>query len=108
MRVRVRIRVPHTVAPQVASALLSVWGTCRVTAAMSEIFASTDNLFVPLISVLLGMDDDFGVRTWLACVLSCGAAVVVAIIDSFADHGGAAALDLPGAAALVASAVMYA
>ena len=34
----------------VASALLSVWGTCRVTAAMSEIFASTDNLFVPLIS----------------------------------------------------------
>ena len=63
---------------------------------------------VPLISVLLGMDDDFGVRTWLACVLSCGAAVVVAIIDSFGDHGGAAALDLPGAAALVASAVMYA
>ena len=31
----------------VACALLSVWGTCRVTAAMSEIFASMDNLSRP-------------------------------------------------------------
>ena len=91
----------------VGSALLSVWGTCRVTAAMSEIFASTDNLFIPVLSVLLGMGD-FGVRTWLACALSFGAAVTVAIIDSVHSPVGAAVMDLKGAAALVASAVMYA
>eukprot|EP00908_Phaeocystis_cordata_P022569 Transcript_4988.p1 GENE.Transcript_4988~~Transcript_4988.p1 ORF type:complete len:524 (-),score=26.68 Transcript_4988:16-1452(-) len=91
----------------VSSALLSVWGTCRVTAAMSEIFASTDNLFIPILSVLAGMGD-FGVRTWLACGLSFGAAITVAIIDSAHGGGGAAVLDLKAAAALVASAVVYA
>jgi len=86
----------------VASALLSIWGTVRVTAAMSEIFASTDHVFVPLVSVLLGAGG-FGRRTWGACVMAFGAAVLTAVID--AVRGGAGGdSSFAGAAALVASA----
>ncbi|KAL1507295.1 hypothetical protein AB1Y20_008141 [Prymnesium parvum] len=94
----------------VCTSLLSIYGTCRVTSAMSEIFASTDNVFVPLMSVLAGMAD-FGARTWAACALAFGAAVLTAAIDSVGGHAAGAAaapFDVKGAAALTASALVYA
>ena len=102
---------PHLAAFELAllsvtCSFFSVWGTCRVTAAMAEIFQSTDNVFVPLVSVLLGLGD-FGARTWVACGLAFGAAVLVAVVDGIQDGGGmtTAALNLRGAAALVVSAL---
>ena len=102
---------PHLAAFELAllsvtCSFFSVWGTCRVPAAMAEIFQSTDNVFVPLVSVLLGLGD-FGARTWVACGLAFGAAVLVAVVDGIQDGGGmtTAALNLRGAAALVVSAL---
>lgn len=94
----------------VVCALLSVWGTCRVTSAMSEIYASTDHVFVPLMSVVLGIGD-FGARTWGACAMAFGAAVLTALIDAMrgdVGSGGAGGSSFSGAAALVASAWAYA
>ena len=103
---------PHLAAFELAllsvlCSFFSVWGTCRVPAAMAEIFQSTDNVFVPLLSVLLGLGD-FGARTWAACGLAFGAAVLVAVVDGLQDGGGmtSAALNLRGAAALVVSALV--
>mmetsp|Transcript_33281 Transcript_33281/g.107481 ORF Transcript_33281/g.107481 Transcript_33281/m.107481 type:complete len:485 (-) Transcript_33281:35-1489(-) len=88
----------------VSCALLSVWGTCRVTAAMSEIFASTDHVFCPLVSLLLGVGG-FGRRTWGACLLAFGAAALTAAVDYARGGGGeGGGGSLPGAVALVASA----
>ena len=102
---------PHLAAFELAllsvtCSFFSVWGTCRVPAAMAEIFQSTDNVFVPLVSVLLGLGD-FGARTWVACGLAFGAAVLVAVVDGIQDGGGmtTAALNLRGAAALVVRAL---
>ena len=104
---------PHLAAFELAllsvtCSFFSVWGTCRVPAAMAEIFQSTDNVFVPLVSVLLGLGD-FGARTWVACGLAFGAAVLVAVVDGIQDGGGmtSAALNLRGAAALVVSALRW-
>ncbi|KOO31952.1 hypothetical protein Ctob_004798 [Chrysochromulina tobinii] len=104
---------PHLAAFELAllsvlCSFFSVWGTCRVPAAMAEIFQSTDNVFVPLLSVLLGLGD-FGARTWAACGLAFGAAVLVAVVDGIQDGSGmtSAALNLRGAAALVVGAFLY-
>ena len=52
----------------VCCAYLSVWGTTRVGAAMSEIFASTDHVFVPILSIALNIGS-LGGRTALALSL---------------------------------------
>ena len=89
----------------VCCAYLSVWGTTRVGAAMSEIFASTDHVFVPILSIALNIGS-FGGRTALATGLAFAGTVLTALIDC----GTGKSLDSSAGpiCSLIASAIFYA
>lgn len=69
----------------VCSTLLSIWGVSRVPSVTSEILSSTVHIFVPILTLMASASlasKDFGLLTWVGCLVSFIAALGVAIASA--------------------------